>query len=486
MQQLVVRAPDHAEAARAETLEQPVAAEHQRRCERPGSRPAARASRPRRCTSVRGDSTGFRVRRRQRRPLPRPGRKRPHEREVAGWSGSQTERQSYCGLRSILQGASFCRSSTMARRQLLGRHRRPPGARAERSHGRGPGRASAAPRGPSAFDQHTLMVRRRDRRRHRRGRADRDRRCVVNSCLKSGTAAGAEELQPRGQPDRARIRQTGLAAAVHHALGRRGQVGDQRPGAGQPAAHRGREPRRPAKGLSVPGEMSAAQRNLLLAMNLRVEGITKIAGLLPTALGGQGKQAADAIAGDMEIFLASDVVYSQRVAPLIQQTLAANGIHAEHRASPLPAEPRLARTDDGDARADGKSTRAEQRRRPPGTHGSALIGRSVGDQRAPSRTDAEPLTGGGSPTFTVTRRKHGRKPGDEREGRRHGHAPAASSSRLARDQLRPNPARRPTSKSRSAACRWGWPRRSKSYVEAVPGETNIENNKSTYLAIFGK
>ena len=29
----------------------------------------------------------------------------------------------------------------------------------------------------------------------------------------------------------------------------------------------------------------------------------------------------------MEIFLASDVVYSQRVVPLIQQTLAANGIH---------------------------------------------------------------------------------------------------------------------------------------------------------------
>ena len=29
----------------------------------------------------------------------------------------------------------------------------------------------------------------------------------------------------------------------------------------------------------------------------------------------------------MEIFLASDVIYSQRVAPLIQQTLAADGIH---------------------------------------------------------------------------------------------------------------------------------------------------------------
>ena len=53
--------------------------------------------------------------------------------------------------------------------------------------------------------------------------------------------------------------------------------------------------------------MSGAQRALLLALDLRVEGITKIAALLPAALGGQSKQAAPKIAGDMEIFLASDV-----------------------------------------------------------------------------------------------------------------------------------------------------------------------------------
>ena len=98
-----------------------------------------------------------------------------------------------------------------------------------------------------------------------------------------------------------------------------------------------------AKGLSVPGGMGAAQGNLVLAMNLRVEGLTKVAALLPTALGGQGKQASTLIAGDMEIFLASDVIYSQRVAPLIQQTLASNGIHGLSTApSALPAQPRMA------------------------------------------------------------------------------------------------------------------------------------------------
>ncbi len=41
-----------------------------------------------------------------------------------------------------------------------------------------------------------------------------------------------------------------------------------------------------AKGLSVPSEMESAQRDLLLALDLRVEGMAKVAALLPTALGG--------------------------------------------------------------------------------------------------------------------------------------------------------------------------------------------------------
>src|SRR5258708_33040231 len=47
-----------------------------------------------------------------------------------------------------------------------------------------------------------------------------------------------------------------------------------------------------AKSLSVPGEMTNAHRDLLLALGLRVDGITKIAALRPTALDGQSAQAA--------------------------------------------------------------------------------------------------------------------------------------------------------------------------------------------------
>ena len=68
-------------------------------------------------------------------------------------------------------------------------------------------------------------------------------------------------------------------------------------------------------------------------MTLRAEGLTKIAALVGTALGWHAKQASTLIAGEMETFLASEVVYSQRVVPLIQQTLGSNGVHGQSTAS---------------------------------------------------------------------------------------------------------------------------------------------------------
>ena len=58
-----------------------------------------------------------------------------------------------------------------------------------------------------------------------------------------------------------------------------------------------------------------------------MEAIEKLTGLLPKALGGKDKQSIEYIAGAMQILLASDVLYSQRVAPLIQQSLSEHGVH---------------------------------------------------------------------------------------------------------------------------------------------------------------
>jgi hypothetical protein len=89
-----------------------------------------------------------------------------------------------------------------------------------------------------------------------------------------------------------------------------------------------------AQGLDVPGEMAGAQQNLLLALDFRAEGLGKIANQIRSALGGTNAQdAMNTIAGEMRLFLASDVIYSQRVVPLIAQVLADQHIGGQTIAS---------------------------------------------------------------------------------------------------------------------------------------------------------
>jgi hypothetical protein len=79
-----------------------------------------------------------------------------------------------------------------------------------------------------------------------------------------------------------------------------------------------------AKDLSVPDEMKGAQQSLLLALQFRRDGLAAIAEKIRTALGDEGEAANTAItqiAGQMQTFLASDVLYQARVAPLIKSAL---------------------------------------------------------------------------------------------------------------------------------------------------------------------
>ncbi len=79
-----------------------------------------------------------------------------------------------------------------------------------------------------------------------------------------------------------------------------------------------------AKALSVPGEMKGAQQSLLIALQFRRDGLAAIAEKIRTALGDEGEAANTAItqiAGQMQTFLASDVLYQARVSPLIKHAL---------------------------------------------------------------------------------------------------------------------------------------------------------------------
>ncbi|MCW3050110.1 MAG: hypothetical protein JWO74_4394 [Solirubrobacterales bacterium] len=138
-----------------------------------------------------------------------------------------------------------------------------------------------------------------------------------------------------------------------------------------------------ARGLSAPGDVQNAQRYLEQVLDFRAEGLRRIADRIPTALGtGEpARLATNQIAGEMQIFLTSDVVYSQRTAPLIKQGLDAAGIHGQTIStssslrdlawlSPAVVASRLG---SGAAGASGGGSAVK-----PGAHGHGLTSVAVG------------------------------------------------------------------------------------------------------------
>jgi hypothetical protein len=77
-----------------------------------------------------------------------------------------------------------------------------------------------------------------------------------------------------------------------------------------------------AKGTSHPGEFNDAHRWLVETLRFRAQGISAIADKLDAALGDKetGK-AVESIAANMQLFLVSDVIYSQRAIPGLQNAL---------------------------------------------------------------------------------------------------------------------------------------------------------------------
>ncbi|HEV3322568.1 MAG TPA: hypothetical protein VG147_10335 [Solirubrobacteraceae bacterium] len=242
-----------------------------------------------------------------------------------------------------------------------------------------------------------------------------------------------------------------------------------------------------AKRLSVPSELDAAQRNFTLVLNLREEALAKIAPLVRQALGGQGKQASTLVAGAMEMFLASDVIYSQRVAPLIQQELAAGGIHGLSTAStqflpnmgwlePSTVEERLTGKSSGGAQSGAIA---------PGTHGSALKAVSVGstELQPESTGTVNHLSGGSSPTFKVMVEDSGSN--SETDVKVEVTVTAGGKQyKDSRAIAKTEPGVTSTVSVPVEGVPVGAAARVVVYVQPVPGETNLENNKGSYLAVF--
>ncbi len=82
-----------------------------------------------------------------------------------------------------------------------------------------------------------------------------------------------------------------------------------------------------ARGMSVPDEVKTANQNLVLALRMRVDGITNIGSQIQPALGtSTSRDAVTSIAAEMARFYASDVLYKDYAAPAIAAALHAAGI----------------------------------------------------------------------------------------------------------------------------------------------------------------
>ncbi len=207
---------------------------------------------------------------------------------------------------------------------------------------------------------------------------------------------------------------------------------------------------------------------------------------MPTALGGKGTQALTQIAGDLEIFLASDVVYSQRVVPLIQQTLANDGVHGLQTA-PSRSLPNIGWLEPttATARITGKSTGTQSGQVASGTHGSALTGVSVGANTLAPEPTLNHVSGGGNPTFTANVEDAGEN--TETNVKVNVVVSAAGKQYKASHVIEKTEAGKTVSVDIPVSgVPLGEAAKVEVEVEKVPGETNTENNKGTFLVVFGK
>jgi hypothetical protein len=161
-----------------------------------------------------------------------------------------------------------------------------------------------------------------------------------------------------------------------------------------------------AKNLDVPDEMKDAQRNLLLALQMRRDAIANIATEIQPALGtSTSKDAVDAIAAQMARAYASDVVYKDYTTPLIAKALHSAGVDVGG-ANGETIESGQFVTDLGwltpafVATKLGAKVPTASGKPAPGLHGHTLDSVSVGGNSLdPSSTNT--LTANPPPTFTL-------------------------------------------------------------------------------------
>jgi hypothetical protein len=242
---------------------------------------------------------------------------------------------------------------------------------------------------------------------------------------------------------------------------------------------------RSARNLDTPGDMKPVERNLLLLMDLRTEALAKIADKVRTALGDQGAEAAvNEIAGQMQSFLSSDVLYSQRVSPLLVQILDANDIHGQPIATRTNFLPSLDWLDPSTVGARLRRGGTSRTTVAPGTHGHALASVVVGGRTLVPGSVANRIPASANLAFEARFQNQGTN--DEvdvtlRVRISGAGSPITASKRI--DQTKAGQQGQATvALSRTPPI--GTPVTVTVEIAPVPGEKTTDNNKLTFTAFF--
>jgi hypothetical protein len=245
-----------------------------------------------------------------------------------------------------------------------------------------------------------------------------------------------------------------------------------------------------ASAISAPDEVKEAQRELLLALTLRRDGVAGIAQQLQPALASSGTRAVAAIAGEMRRFDASDVLYTQRVAPLIARALKAKGITVGPGGETIAAShflPDVGWLDSGfvGSQLGGSAPAGGRHGKPaPGLHGHALASVSVGTLALQSGGVTNRIPTVPTPVFAVKITNGGQN--DETNvqikirisgpGKPIDLVKTLAKSPKGQDTtvMIPVTQRPPTGQASEI----------KVTVATVPGETKTDNNTQTYTALF--
>jgi hypothetical protein len=250
--------------------------------------------------------------------------------------------------------------------------------------------------------------------------------------------------------------------------------------------------RRQAEGLSVPGDMKGAQQNLLIALEMRRDGLDYIASRIRSALGDSGAvadRAINDIAGQMQVFLASDVIYATRVVPFIRNALDTNEIGgqtiepsrfvpSESWLSPQTIATELDQQLTNGGRSAGQTTG-------PGLHGTGLLSTGYGSTTLqPGATNRLTYTPGQD--FVVRFSNQGEN--DEFDVRVTLRIQAGA-SQVSLTGTVPKVARGQTAEARLPLDKTpplGSAAVIRVQVAAVPGEKKTDNNRSEYPALFSR